>query len=451
MASVAFGTDGIRGTALTELTVEVAYALGRAVVEVLGADAVVVGRDTRISGPILSAALIAGIVDCGASVLDVGVLPTPGVAHLCAVRGLPGAVVSASHNPFEDNGIKILSAGGTKLTDDEESAVAVALNVLLAEGVELPLLVERLLDDHDVDAAATYVDHLVSVLGPDGLAGLRVVVDCANGAATPVAAEVLGRLGAVVEVLAADPDGTNINDGVGSTHPMTVADAVCASGANIGLALDGDADRLVAIDETGSIVDGDTLLVLFARDLAEAGRLGGAVVVTVMSNLGLHVALAESGIEVVEVGVGDRNVLHALDDRGLVLGGEQSGHVIFRDLSTTGDGLLTGILLADLVQRSGRTLSALAAGAIEFYPQVLVNVEVRQPIVLSDEVIVAAEAALAERLGTTGRVLLRPSGTEPLVRIMVEAADAEVARREADDLARLVADRLGSPTPWPNR
>ena len=451
MASVAFGTDGIRGTALTELTVEVAYALGLAVVEVLGANAVVVGRDTRISGPILSAALIAGIVDCGASVLDVGVLPTPGVAHLCAVKGLPGAVVSASHNPFEDNGIKILSAGGTKLTDDEESAVAEALNVLLAEGVELPLLVERLLDDHDVDAAATYVDHLVSVLGPDGLAGLRVVVDCANGAATPVAAEVLGRLGAVVEVLAADPDGTNINDGVGSTHPMTVADAVCASGANIGLALDGDADRLVAIDETGSIVDGDTLLVLFARDLAEAGRLGGAVVVTVMSNLGLHVALAESGIEVVEVGVGDRNVLHALDDRGLVLGGEQSGHVIFRDLSTTGDGLLTGILLADLVQRSGRTLSALAAGAIELYPQVLVNVEVDQLDVLSDEVILAAEAALAERLGTTGRVLLRPSGTEPLVRIMVEAADAEVARREADDLARLVADRLGSPTPWPNR
>ena len=389
MTVVAFGTDGIRGTALTELTVEVAYALGRSVVEVLGADAVVVGRDTRISGPILSAALIAGIVDSGASALDVGVLPTPGVAHLCAVEGLPGAVVSASHNPFEDNGIKILSAGGTKLTDDEESAVAEALNVLLAEGVELPLLVEHPLDDHDVDAAATYVDHLVSVLGADGLAGLRVVVDCANGAATPVASEVLGRLGAVVEVLAADPDGTN--------------------------------------------------------------RLGGAVVVTVMSNLGLHVALAEAGIEVVEVGVGDRNVLHALDDRGLVLGGEQSGHVIFRDLSTTGDGLLTGILLADLVQRSGRTLSALAAGAIELYPQVLVNVEVRQPIVLSDEVIVAAEAALAERLGTTGRVLLRPSGTEPLVRIMVEAADAEVARREADDLARLVADRLGSPTPWPNR
>ena len=451
MASVAFGTDGIRGTALTELTVEVAYALGRTVVEVLGANAVVVGRDTRISGPILSAALIAGIVDCGASVLDVGVLPTPGVAHLCAVKGLPGAVVSASHNPFEDNGIKILSAGGTKLTDDEESAVAEALNVLLAEGVELPLLVERLLDDHDVDAAATYVDHLVSVLGADGLAGLRVVVDCANGAATPVASEVLGRLGAVVEVLAADPDGTNINDGVGSTHPMTVADAVLASGANIGLALDGDADRLVAIDETGSIVDGDTLLVLFARDLAEAGRLGGAVVVTVMSNLGLHVALAEAGIEVVEVGVGDRNVLHALDDRGLVLGGEQSGHVIFRDLATTGDGLLTGILLADLVQRSGQTLSALAAGALELYPQVLVNVEVDQLDVLSDEVILAAEAALAERLGTTGRVLLRPSGTEPLVRIMVEAADAEVARREADDLARLVADRLGSPTPWPDR
>ena len=447
MASVAFGTDGIRGAALTELTLEVAYALGRASAEVLAADELIVGRDTRVSGPAIAAALVAGIEDAGCRAIDLGVLPTPGVAHLCSVRGLPGAVVSASHNPFEDNGIKILSAGGTKLTDAEEAEVAAVLNAILADGVELPLLVEDALDAHDEAAGGTYVDHLVTTLGEGGLVGMRVVVDCANGAASPVAADALVRLGADVEVLAAAPDGTNINAGVGSTHPGPLAAAVVASGADLGLALDGDADRLVAVDETGSVLDGDTLLVLFAHDLAAAGALGGAVVVTVMSNLGLHVALGEAGIEVVEVGVGDRNVLHALDERGLVLGGEQSGHVIFRDRATTGDGLLTGILLADLVRRSGRPLSQLAAGALVRYPQVLVNVGVASTDGLDDEEIVAAEAALAERLGTTGRVLLRASGTEPLVRVMVEAADADVAQREADDLARLVVDRLGSPTP----
>ena len=248
-------------------------------------------------------------------------------------------------------------------------------------------------------------------------------------------------------MLAADPDGTNINAGVGSTHPDLLAAAVVASGADLGLALDGDADRLVAVDETGTVLGGDVLLVLFAHDLAAAGRLGGAVVVTVMSNLGLHVALGDAGIEVVEVGVGDRNVLHALDERGLVLGGEQSGHVIFRDRATTGDGLLTGILLADLVRRTARPLSQLADEALVLYPQVLVNVAVASTDGLDDEEIVAGEAALVERLGSTGRVLLRASGTEPLVRVMVEASEAEVARREADDLARLVVERLGTPTP----
>ena len=447
MASVAFGTDGIRGAALTELTLEVAYALGRASAEVLGADELLVGRDTRVSGPAIAAALVAGIEDAGCRAVDLGVLPTPGVAHLCSVRSLPGAVVSASHNPFEDNGIKILSAGGTKLTDAEESELAAVLNGILADGVELPLIAEGALDAHDEEAASVYVDHLVTPVGEGVLAGMRIVVDCANGAASPVAEDVLRRLGADVEVLAADPDGTNINAGVGSTHPDLLAAAVVASGADLGLALDGDADRLVAVDETGTVLGGDVLLVLFAHDLAAAGRLGGAVVVTVMSNLGLHVALGDAGIEVVEVGVGDRNVLHALDERGLVLGGEQSGHVIFRDRATTGDGLLTGILLADLVRRTARPLSQLADEALVLYPQVLVNVAVASTDGLDDEEIVAGEAALVERLGSTGRVLLRASGTEPLVRVMVEASEAEVARREADDLARLVVERLGTPTP----
>ena len=446
MASVAFGTDGIRGAAFTELTVEVAYALGRAAAEVLGAESFLIGRDTRVSGPAIAAALAAGIEDAGGRPVDVGVLPTPGVAHLCSVRGLPGAVVSASHNPSADNGIKILSAGGVKLTDEQQAAVAEVLNAILADGVELPLLVERSLDDHDAASATSYVDHRVGVLGEGALDGLRIVVDCANGAASPVAALVLRRLGAEIEVLAADPSGTNINAGVGSTHPEALAAAVVAAGADLGLALDGDADRLVAVDETGCIVPGDTLLVLFARALEEAGTLGGAIVVTVMSNLGLHVALREAGITVVEVGVGDRNVLHALDERGLVLGGEQSGHVIFRDRATTGDGLLTGILLADLVRRSDQPLSQLAGDALVLYPQVLVNVAVDRTDALDDPIIVAAEAALVERLGATGRVLLRASGTEPLVRVMVEAADAEVAQREADALAEVVVDRLGTPS-----
>ena len=447
MASVAFGTDGIRGAALTELTLEVAYALGRAAAEVLGAAELLVGRDTRVSGPAITAALVAGIEDAGCRAIDLGVLPTPGVAHLCSLRGLPGAVVSASHNPFGDNGIKILSSGGTKLTDAQESDVEAALNGILADGIELPLLVDAPLDAHDADAVRSYVDHLVATVGDGGLAGMTIIVDCANGAGSPVAADVLRRLGADVVVLAAEPDGTNINAGVGSTHPDALAEAVVAGRADLGLALDGDADRLVAVDETGAVLDGDSLLVLFAFDLAERDQLGGAIVVTVMSNLGLHVALRDAGIEVVEVGVGDRNVLHALDDAGLVLGGEQSGHVIFRDRATTGDGLLTGILLADLVRRSGRPLSTLAGGALKLYPQVLVNVAVASTEGLDDDIIVAAESALVERLGSSGRVLLRASGTEPLVRVMVEAADAEVARREADALALVVAEHLGAPAP----
>ena len=444
MGLVGFGTDGIRGRALSELTTEIAYALGRASAEVLESTRFIVGRDTRESGPLLSAALCRGMADAGATITDVGVLPTPGVAYLCADELVPGVVVSASHNPWADNGIKVLSAGGTKLTDADEAAIEQRLNEILDAGVELGDVEMGKLSDHDEASAGRYVDHLVATLGEGALAGLRVIVDCAHGAASPVAMEVLARLGAEATAIGCEPDGRNINDAVGSTHPDGLAAAVRASGAAFGLALDGDADRLVAVDERGTVVPGDALLVMFATDLADRGLLEGGIVVTVMSNLGLHLALKEAGIAVKEVGVGDRNVLHALDADGLFLGGEQSGHVIFRDRATTGDGLLTGILLADLIRRSGRPLSELSDEALDLVPQVLLAVPVQSTDIDGDAVIRDREAALSAGLGEAGRILLRASGTEPVVRVMVEATDPEVATALAEELAELVADRLGS-------
>ncbi len=322
MAPVRFGTDGIRGRAGSDLTTEVAYCLGMAVAEVLGPRRCIVGRDTRESGPLLSAALVAGLGEAGADdPYDVGVLPTPGVAHLCAAQGTIGAVISASHNPFFDNGIKVLGPGGTKLRDDDEAAIEAALARLLDHAI-VPSLQPPALLDSAPSAVAEYSDHLVAILPPDALAGMSIVVDCANGAASAVAPEVLRRLGATVHVIGDQPDGQNINDGVGSTHPERLAAEVLRHGAQLGLALDGDADRLIAVDEDGDIVDGDALLCLFALDAKRAGRLAGdGLVVTVMSNLGLHRAMAAAGIEVVTVAVGDRHVASALDERGLILGG----------------------------------------------------------------------------------------------------------------------------------
>ena len=366
MAQARFGTDGLRGLANASLSPELALALGRAAARVLASPAVIIGRDTRRSGPMLSSALAAGFVSEGVDVIDVGVLPTPGIASLCATRGVPGAVVSASHNPFPDNGIKVLGAGGTKLAESVEAAIELELGALLddpdrsprptAEGVG-ELLVEP-------ELARAYIEHLLGAVAPRALEGLRVVLDCAHGAGSTVGGEVLSSLGAEVEVIAAEPDGTNINEHVGSTHPERLGAAVREQRADLGLALDGDADRLVAVDHAGRVLDGDVLLALFATDLKDRGLLlADTVVVTVMSNLGFHRAMAAAGIEERIVPVGDRHVLHALDAEGLSLGGEQSGHVIFRDRATTGDGLLTGILLAELVTRSGRSLAELAAQA----------------------------------------------------------------------------------------
>jgi phosphoglucosamine mutase len=439
---VRFGTDGIRGIANVELDSELVLSLGRAAARVLLARTFVVGRDTRQSGPMLQAALSAGLASEGADVVDLGVLPTPGVAWESARRQVPAAVVSASHNPFTDNGVKLFAAGGTKLPDEVEETIEDELDKIL-DSADGPLPpsghgVGRLWSEPEV--ADAYVAHLVSFLGDDALAGLHVALDCANGAAHAVAPAVLERLGARVEVIGADPDGTNINDGVGSTHPERLAALVVASGAEVGIALDGDADRLVAVAHDGRPATGDELLAMFAADLAGRGKLAGnTVVVTVMSNLGLRLAMAERDIAVRQTPVGDRYVLEALDADGLSLGGEQSGHFVFRELATTGDGILTGVLLLDLLRRSGRSLAALAAESMRRLPQVLVSVTSPDPAgAVADESVAAAVAAAEAALGDSGRVLLRASGTEPLVRVMAEAPDEHTARRIVDTLVEAV-------------
>ncbi|HWF16519.1 MAG TPA: phosphoglucosamine mutase, partial [Acidimicrobiales bacterium] len=422
-----FGTDGVRGVANEELTAELALALGRATARVLPAPAFVIGRDTRRSGPLLQAAFSAGLATEGADVVDLGVLPTPGVATVAAARAVPGAVISASHNPFGDNGIKLFSLFGTKLPMEVEAEIEGELGLVVSDPDRPPrrptgLGVGRL----SLDAAAgaeLYAAHLVGTLSGRSLSGVSIVVDCANGAASALAPSVFREVGATVTALYDAPDGTNINDGCGSTDPSELARVVVAQGADLGLALDGDADRVIAVDHLGNVVDGDALLALFALDLASRGELAGnTVAVTVMTNLGFRLAMEARGIGVRETDVGDRHVLAALDADGLALGGEQSGHIIFRSLSTTGDGILTGLMLADLMVRSGRPLAELSAGLVERVPQRLVNVPIPRPERLADcaevwEAVVKAEA----ELGHTGRVLLRPSGTEPLVRVMVEA------------------------------
>ena len=444
MASLTFGTDGVRGVANTELTPELVLSLGRAAARVLGKGPWLVGRDTRISGPYLGAALAAGLAAEGASVIDIGVLPTPAVAAACDARGLPGAMISASHNPFADNGVKLFATGGRKLTDDVEAEIEALLHEAPAGAVS-GADVGALTSDA-TGALRAYEDRVVDALEGRSLDGLRVVLDCANGSASTVAGDIFGRAGAEVTVLHASPDGVNINDRCGSTHPESLQEAVRAAGEGaIGFAFDGDADRVLAVAEDGSLVDGDQMLALTAVDLRERGRLHrDAVVVTVMSNLGFRQAMRAAGIEVVETKVGDRYVLEALAEGGYSLGGEQSGHIIHTALASTGDGVLTGLLLADLVRRSGRPLTELAAGAMRKLPQVLVNVKVPQPKRVSEDAAVAdAVRAVASRLGDDGRVLLRPSGTEPLVRVMVEAPTAETAQAAADELAAAVASSLG--------
>jgi phosphoglucosamine mutase len=443
---VRFGTDGVRGVANVELTADVALRLGRAAATVLGAAEFVVGRDTRRSGPLLQSAFSAGLASHGVTVCDVGVLTTPALALLAKQRGVPAAVVSASHNPFSDNGIKLFSVQGTKLPVATERAIEACYDAL---GDEAPPGAPSGAGVGDIvadpEAATQYRRGVLRALEGRRLDGLHVVLDCANGAASALAPAVFESVGARVEVICDHPDGLNINDGCGSTHPEGLARTVVARRATLGLAFDGDADRLVAVDHRGNVADGDTLLALFALDLAARDELPGrAVVVTVMSNLGFRLAMADRSIAVVETPVGDRAVLEALEAGGYHLGGEQSGHIVFRHRASTGDGILTGLLLADLLVRSGSTLAALADGLIERVPQVLRNVKVLEPTRLAEASDVWATVHEVEAaLGATGRVLLRASGTEPVIRVMVETADHAAAESAVERICSAVTGSLG--------
>ncbi len=443
-----FGTDGVRGVAGAELTVELTTALGRAAVRALGAtEPFLIARDTCRSGPMLEAALAAGICAEGGAVTSLGVLPTPGLAGACVARRAPGAMISASHNPYPDNGIKFFEAGGRKLRDETEARIEAELTAILVDGSTPHVGMEVGQAGVAEGALEEYVQRLVSAVGPEALHGLTVVADCGNGAAFAAAPRALQRLGAEVVVLNVEPDGANINDRCGSTDPSGLVRTVLDVGAQAGLAFDGDADRLVAVDERGGLVDGDHILAIAALDLQARGRLrGNAIATTVMANLGLRRALAASDIAVVETPVGDRHVLAAMEEHDLVLGGEQSGHVIFRDHTVTGDGPLAGILLLDAMLRAAVPLSQLAS-VVTKYPQVLRNVRVRERAGLDAADGFWAEVRAVEGdLGTEGRVLVRPSGTEPVVRVMVEASDESVAGAAADRLATALQAALGTPT-----
>ncbi|MFG1926228.1 phosphoglucosamine mutase [Cryptosporangium sp. NPDC048952] len=441
-----FGTDGVRGLANGDLTPELAMAVAVAAAHVLAGvegprPKAVVGRDPRASGEMLEAAVCAGLASAGADVTRVGSLPTPAVAHLTAELGADlGVMLSASHNPMPDNGIKLFARGGHKLPDEIEDAIEEAIRHNAAREWTRPAGagVGRIGDY--LDGGEVYVEHLLTTL-PHRLEGITVVVDCANGAASAVAPELYRRAGATVIPIAAEPDGLNINEGVGSTHLDVVRKAVLEHGADIGIAHDGDADRCLAVDADGNTVDGDQIMAIIALAMKDAGTLiDDTLVVTVMSNLGLTIAMKEAGIALVTTGVGDRYVLEALRARNLALGGEQSGHVVMPAHATTGDGLLTALHLMARMASSGKTIAELAS-AVTRLPQVLINVRVQDKAAVAAAESVAAAVAEAEReLGETGRVLLRPSGTERLIRVMVEAASQEDAEAVAHRIAKVVAD-----------
>lgn len=425
-----FGTDGVRGVAIDELTPELARDLARATSRVLQPAAVVIGRDTRESGPALEKAIIDGCAAEGVPVYLLGVAPTPAVAFASERNGWVGIAITASHNPWSDNGIKVFASGGVKLDDAEQIEIERVWHALTAETAPVALGTV-----HDAShIVAEYATHRFNVIG-GSLAGLSVVLDCAHGAMSSVAAEVFHVAGASVEVINASPNGRNINEQCGATSPQALAQHVIASRADLGIAFDGDGDRLMAVTATGRVIDGDYLMAIAALDLSSRGLLRNkGVAVTVMSNLGFHHAMRNHDVDVVVTPVGDRNVLVALDEYDFVLGGEQSGHIVHRAHATTGDGLLAALVLCEYLVRSKESLDE-AATIMETYPQVLINVRTENRV--HDPVAdIASQVAAAENeLGDEGRILVRASGTEPLVRVMVEAANESLAQSTAEALA----------------
>jgi len=435
-----FGTDGVRGVAIDELTPELARDLARATSRVLQPLAVVIGRDTRESGPALEKAIIDGCAAEGVPVYLLGVAPTPAVAFASERNGWVGIAITASHNPWADNGIKVFASGGVKLDDAEQIEIERVWHALTAELAPVALGTV-----HDAShIVAEYATHRFNIIG-GSLAGLSVVLDCAHGAMSSVAAEVFHVAGASVEVINASPNGRNINEQCGATSPQALAQHVIATRADLGIAFDGDGDRLMAVTATGRVIDGDYLMAIAALDLSSRGLLRNkGVAVTVMSNLGFHHAMRNHDVDVVVTPVGDRNVLVALDEYDFVLGGEQSGHIVHRAHATTGDGLLAALVLCEYLVRSKESLDE-AVTIMETYPQVLINVRTENRVHDPVADIALQIAASEKELGDEGRILVRASGTEPLVRVMVEAANESLAHSTADALAlALIAVHGGS-------
>ncbi|WP_026824858.1 phosphoglucosamine mutase [Exiguobacterium marinum] len=445
-----FGTDGVRGVANSELTAELAYRLGRAGGYVLSKHLpegeqpkVLIGRDTRISGHMLEGALIAGLLSIGAEVMRLGVISTPGVAYLTkSLDATAGVMISASHNPVADNGIKFFGSDGFKLDDATEQEIE---DILDATEDTLPRPTGKdlgFVSDY-YEGAQKYLQMLKQTVEED-FEGLHIALDCAHGATSGLAARLFADLEANVSTIGNSPNGLNINEGVGSTHPEHLAEFVREKGADMGLAFDGDGDRLIAIDENGEIVDGDKIMYICGKYLSEKGRLkDNTIVATVMSNLGFHKAVEEAGMTALQTAVGDRYVVEEMKKHQYTLGGEQSGHLIFLDHSTTGDGMLSGVQLAEIVKSTGRKLSELAA-EMPVYPQKLVNIRVtnKNDAMNGERVLATIQEAEAEMAGN-GRILVRASGTEPLVRVMAEAPTAEECDRYVERIAQVVREDYG--------
>lgn len=445
-----FGTDGVRGIANSELTPELAYKLGQAGAYVLAAEAkhspkILVGMDTRISGHMLESAIVAGICSVGAEAVCIGVIPTPAIAYLVKhYKADAGVVISASHNPYEFNGIKFFNSSGYKLADAVEDKIEA---IILGEGDEIPRPTGRHIGAKSIieSASEDYISFIKSTVDTD-FTGLKVAVDCANGAAYRIAPAALFQMGADVFVINNQPDGININKDCGSTHIKGLQKFVVECGADVGLAFDGDADRVLAVDEKGQLVDGDKIMAIIGLELKKRNKLNNnTIVTTVMSNLGFDIMAKREGLNVVKTKVGDRYVLEEMLDKGYVLGGEQSGHIIFLEHSTTGDGLLTGVQLLSVLKNSGKKLSELAS-VMETLPQVLRNASVKnenKDKYLEDEVVARICRELEAEFNGEGRVLIRPSGTEPLVRVMIEGKDQEYITGRAEELAKIIEERLG--------
>ena len=442
-----FGTDGIRGIVGENLTVELAFHTGQAIAAVLKeekgrAPLITIGKDTRISSDMLESALICGICSVGGDVMPFGVLPTPAVAYLTVLKGADaGIVISASHNPFEHNGIKVFNEKGYKLPDATEAKIEE--KILSGETIPVATRGEIGVLHHGLkQSKLEYIHHLTTTIDSD-LSGLRVLVDCANGAASATAPELFGRFKCYADFIHREPNGTNINDRCGSTHLESLGQRVVAGKYDVGVAFDGDADRCLLVDETGHTIDGDKVMAVCGADLRRHGKLSGnAIVATVMSNLGLHEYCRKEGIELVCTAVGDRHVLEKMLECGYAIGGEQSGHTIFREYATTGDGELTALQFLQALRRSGKRASELASCCPQ-YPQELINVAVShvpgvKDAIMQDPALRHAIAQMEQELAGKGRVLIRPSGTEALIRVMVEAKTTEVARKVAEDLADLI-------------